>query len=87
MSSLVRVHDRPATGVVGCLVSITHMSLPTIQRLIIPICADIDFVLVYSSKLMTLTSIPVVNGDVVMGERFYGDVNIDELKIWTRRKR
>ena len=48
---------------------------------------DIDFVLVYSSKLMTLTSIPVVNGDVVMDERFYGDVNIDELKIWTRRKR
>ena len=87
VSSLVRVHDRPATGVVGCLVSITHMSLPTIQRLIIPICADIDFVLVYSSKLMTLTSIPVVNGDVVMDERFYGDVNIDELKIWTRRKR
>lgn len=87
ISAIVKDSEKPTAGILGCLVSITHMSLPTIQRIVASECPNISFILVYSYKLMTLTSIPVINGEVVTDESYYGDVNIDELKIWTRRKR
>ena len=65
----------------------THTSLPTIQRLIARDSVNLSFVMVYSSKQMSITTIPVINGELLSDEQFYGDVNIDELKIWTRRKR
>lgn len=86
VSSIVR-GEKPGAGVIGCLVSMTHMSFPTIQRLIARDSANLSFVMVYSSKQMTLTTIPVVRGELLPDEQFYGDVNIDDLKIWTRRKR
>lgn len=87
VSSIAKDSGKPVTGVLGCLVSVTHMSLPTIQRLIASVGGNVGFVLVYSSKLMTLTSIPLINGEIITDERFYEDINIDDLKIWTRRKR
>lgn len=87
ISGIVRDSEKPAAGIQGCLVCITHMSLPTIQRLVASESTEVNFVLVYSSRQMTLTSIPVINGEVVTDESFYGDVNVDDLKIWTRRKR
>ncbi len=87
VSRMTRADGRPASGIVGCLMSVSHLSLPTIQRLIGRQGLGISFVMVYSSKQMTLTSIPVVDGEVMTDERYYGDVNIDDLKIWTRRKR
>ena len=65
----------------------THMSYPTIQRMILRDNVNLSFVMVYSTKLMSLTTIPVVNGELLSDEQFYGDVNIEDLKIWTRRKR
>ena len=87
VSGIVRNPDRPAAGVIGCLVSATYMSLPTIQRQVVDECRNLSFVLVYSSRQMTLTAIPVVNGELLTNENFYGDETIDNLKIWTRRKR
>lgn len=87
VSSIVRNGEKPGTGIIGCLISMTHMSFPTIQRLIARDSINLSFVIVYSSKQMSLTTIPVVNGELLSDEQFYGDVNIDDLKIWTRRKR
>lgn len=87
VSRMTRADGRPASGIVGCLISVAHLSLPTIQRLIGRQGLGLSFVMVYSSRQMTLTSIPVVDGEVMTDERYYGDVNIDDLKIWTRRKR
>lgn len=86
-SGVVRPDDRPMADVVGLLLNVTHMSLPTIQRLIAGYSFKIAFVLVYSTRQMSLTAIPVVNGELLTDERYYGDVKIDDLKIWTRRKR
>ncbi len=87
VSSIVRDAEKPGTGVIGCLISMTHMSFPTIQRLIARYSVNLSFVMVYSSKQMSLTTLPVINGELLSDEQFYGDVNIDDLKIWTRRKR
>lgn len=87
VSSIVRNAEKPTTGVIGCLINMTHMSFPTIQRLIARENANLSFVMVYSSKQMTLTTIAIVNGELLSDEQFYGDTNIDDLKIWTRRKR
>lgn len=87
VSNIARDSEKPKTGVIGCLINEAHMSLPTIQRLVAHDSVNLSFVMVYSSKQMSLTTIPVINGELLTDERFYGDVNIDDLKIWTRRKR
>lgn len=87
VSRMVREKDRSNTGTLGCIISMTHMSFPTIQRMMANIDTDISFIMVHSSKQMTLTSIPVINGEPLADEQYYGDVNIEDLKIWTRRKR
>lgn len=87
VSNIVRGSARPAGCVIGCLISATYMSLPTIQRLVAGESASLSFVMVYSSKQSSLTTIPVLNGELLTDEQFYGDVTIDDLKIWTRRKR
>ena len=87
VSSIVKADEKPSTGIIGVLLNVTHMSLPTIQRLIANENINPSFVLVYSSKQNTLTSIPVINGELITDEHFYGEETIDDLKIWTRRKR
>lgn len=87
VSSIARSAEKPITGIIGCVISMTHMSFPTIQRLIARDSVNLSFVLVYSSKQQSLTTIPVINGELLSDEQFYGDINIDDLKIWTRRKR
>lgn len=87
VSSIASNSAKPGAGVIGCLISMTHMSFPTIQRLISTDNTPLSFVMVYSSKQMSLTTIPVINGELLSDEQFYGDVNIEDLKIWTRRKR
>lgn len=87
ISSIVKADEKPSAGILGVLLNVTHMSLPTIQRLIANENINPSFVLVYSSKQNTLTSIPVINGELITNEHFYGEETIDDLKIWTRRKR
>ncbi len=87
VSSVVSRDERQSVGVVGALLKVSHFSLPTIQRLINGVDPSLRFVLVYSSKQLTLTSIPVRDGALVPDDKFYSDELIDDLKIWTRRKR
>lgn len=87
VSNIVRSTEKPVTGIIGCVISMTHMSFPTIQRLIARDSVNLSFVMVYSSKQQSLTTIPVISGELLSDEQFYGDINIDDLKIWTRRKR
>lgn len=87
VSSIVKATDRPTTATIGAVLNVQHFSLPTIQRLIYNDLSRLSFVMVYSSKQTLLTTIPIIRGEVVTDERYYGDENIDDLKIWTRRKR
>lgn len=87
VSGIVSDSQRPKAGVTGCVISAAYMSVPTIQRLVAHECRTLSFVMVYSSRKMTLTTIPVINGELLTDEQFYGDVTIDDLKIWTRRRR
>ena len=87
VSKIANESEKQTTGVIGVLLHETHMSLPTIQRLIANESASLSFALVYSSRHQTLTSIPIVNGELITDENFYGEETIDNLKIWTRRKR
>lgn len=87
VSSVVKAEEKPTAGIIGILLHVTHMSLPTIQRLTASESANLSFVLVYSSRQNIVTSIPVVNGELLTDEHFYGEETIDDLKIWTRRKR
>lgn len=87
VTGIVPDEGTSASGTTGCVVSVPHMSLPTIQRLIGTKSRDLRFILVYSSRFLTLTAIPVLHGEIITDESFYGTVNIEDLKIWTRRKR
>lgn len=87
VSQIVKAAEKPSVGVIGALISDTHMSLPTIQRIITSENMNLSFVMVYSTKQNTLTSIPVVNGEMVTDQHYYGEETLDDLKIWTRRRR
>lgn len=87
VSGIMRTDEKPHGGVVGVLLNVTHMSLPTIQRMITTLNESISFVLVYSSRQNNVTLIPVIDGELITDEHFYGEESIDDLKIWTRRKR
>ena len=47
----------------------------------------IQFILFYSTSDEMLTAIPVINGQLSTEENYYGEEKLEELKIWTRRKR
>ena len=65
----------------------THRSIPSIRTSIIDIKSSIKFVLFYSTTDGTITSIPIINNELYTDENYYIEKNLEELKIWTRRKR
>lgn len=65
----------------------THRSLPTIRKTIANVTSKILFVLFYSTTDDMLTSIPMIDGVLSSDEKYYGEQKLEELKIWTRRKR
>lgn len=72
---------------IGCYINGAHCSIPTIKRLISNDFTNIKFILFYSTADDTLTAIPVVDGQLSMNEDSYGEEKLEDLKIWTRRKR
>lgn len=77
----------PDNELVGCFVMATHRSIPSIRKAVAGYMGKIKFVLVYTSTDGLLTSIPVVNQDICTDENYYGEQKLEDLKIWTRRKR
>lgn len=77
----------PDNELIGCFVMAIHRSLPSIRKAIASYVGNIKFVLVYTSTDGLLTSIPVVNHDICTDENYYGEHKLEDLKIWTRRKR
>lgn len=76
----------PDNDVLGCFMIGSHRSLPTIRKAITN-SDKIQFVLFYSTSDKMLTAIPIVDGQLSVEENYYGEEKLEELKIWTRRKR
>lgn len=72
---------------IGAFVMVTHCSIPSVKKAVAQQLGDIRFVLVYSTSDGLLTSIPVVDGNLCTNENYYGEQQLEDLKIWTRRKR
>lgn len=72
---------------IGCFVVATHCSIPSVRKAISPYIGKISFVLVYTTTDGLLTSIPVKDKELCTDERYYGEQKLEDLKIWTRRKR
>lgn len=77
----------PGHELVGCFIIAPHCSIPSIRKLMTNYMDKVKFVLVFTPSDGLLTSIPVVNQDICMDENCYGEQNLEDLKIWTRRKR
>ena len=77
----------PDNELIGCFITTSHCSIPSIKNLIVTYLDKIKFVLVYTSTDGLLTSIPVINQDLCTDENYYGEQKLEDLKIWTRRKR
>lgn len=77
----------PDNELIGCFVTAQHCSIPTVRKAIADLADSIKFVLVYSAADGLLTSIPVINKELCTDENYYGEQKLEDLKIWTRRKR
>lgn len=77
----------PDNELIGCFIIATHCSIPSIKKLITSYMGKIRFVLVYTTTDGLLTSIPVIKQNICTDENYYGEQKLEDLKIWTRRKR
>ena len=71
----------------GCFIVGSHLSLPSIQKAVGDRAAVCKFVMFYSTATESLVSMPILKGSLVMDEKYFSEVKLDDLKIWTRRKR
>ena len=72
---------------VGCLVCATHCSVPSVRKLVADYLDKLKFVLVYTPSDGMLTAIPVENQELCSDQNCHGENKLEELKIWTRRRR
>lgn len=87
LTSVSQDKSTPDNELLGCYINGAHCSIPTIKRLIANDLSSMNFILFYSTSEDVLTAIPVVDGLLSMDENYYGEEKLEELKIWTRRKR
>lgn len=71
----------------GCFIIATHCSIPSIRKAVACHIDKINFVLVYTTIDGLLTTIPIINYEICTEETYYGEQKLEDLKIWTRRKR
>lgn len=77
----------PDNDPIGCFIMASHCSIPSIRKALADRLGKIGFVLVYTTGDGLLTSIPIISNDLCTDQNFYGEQQLEELKIWTRRKR
>ena len=81
------VDSNADNDLLGCFVIGTHCSLPSIRKAITDYSHRIKFVIFYSIKDETITTIPMIDMQLSMDEKYYSEEKLEDLKIWTRRKR
>ena len=77
----------PDNELIGCFIIASHCSIPSIRKAVSNYLGKIKFVFVYTTTDDLLTSIPVMKHDICTDENSYGEQKLEDLKIWTRRKR
>lgn len=87
LKSVSQSKQLPDNERIGCFINGAHCSIPTIKRLISNNFSSLKFILFYSTSSDVLTSIPVIDGQISMDETCFGEEKLEDLKIWTRRKR
>ncbi len=87
VNSILSSEQSTDNDMLGSLVIGTHRSIPSIRKAISNYSDKVRFVLFYSLSQETLTTIPIDNLQLSMDEKFYSEEKLEELKIWTRRKR
>lgn len=75
------------TEMLGCFVMASHCSIPSIRKAVSKYLRNIHFVLVYTASNGLLTAIPIVDKDLSLSDIYYGEKELEDLKIWTRRRR
>lgn len=71
----------------GCFLIGSHLSIPSIRKALGDQQEQVKFVIFYSTTDASLVSMPVVDGSLPMDENYYSRQQLEDLKIWTRRKR
>lgn len=87
VKSVTQSKHIPDNDLVGCFITGSHCSIPTIRRVMANDMQNVEFILFYSTADDLLTAIPVMDNNVSVDECCYGEEKLEELKIWTRRKR
>jgi len=87
VNTVSNVDSNADNDLLGCLVIGTHCSLPSIRKAITDYSNKIKFVIFYSIKDETITTIPMIDMQLSMDEKYYSEEKLEDLKIWTRRKR
>ncbi len=77
----------PDNEPVGCFIITKYCSIPTVRKAIEQHVGKIRFALVYSTADGLLTTIPMRGRELITDETYYGEQKLEDLKIWTRRKR
>lgn len=86
VSTVSKAESVADNKVLGCFIVASHCSIPSIRKVVAPYLRYIRFVLVYTDDGL-LTAIPVSGQDLCPETAYHGEQKIEELKIWTRRKR
>lgn len=77
----------PKLSLVGCFMEASHCSIPTVRRAIVNYLDRIKFVLVYTPNDGMLTTIPIVDGDLVVEVEYHGEQRLMNLKKWIKQGR
>ncbi|WP_455663861.1 hypothetical protein [Phocaeicola sp.] len=85
--SVSKSESVPDNQLLGCFVVGNHCSIPSIRKAVSAYTNKVKFVLFYSTTDGTLTTIPISNNQLGVDEKYYGEEKLEDLKIWTRRKR
>lgn len=72
---------------VGCFVMAAHCSIPSVRRTVTDYLEKVRFVMVYTASDGLLTTIPVIDHELCSDEEYYGEQKLEDLKIWTKRRR
>lgn len=87
VNTVAKTKNSHDNELLGCFIIGTHCSIPSIRRAIAENANEIKFVMFYSLKDETITTIPMINQQLAMDENYYSEEKLENLKIWTRRKR